>query len=74
MPMPTVTSDSVGTNVLFIYMDCTYMATLFKRTRKWEVRHWHGGLWVPSPALGVVDPRVIIEAERLLAIHKLTAL
>ena len=74
MPMPIVTSDSVGTTVLFTYMDCTYMATLFKQTRKWEVRHWSKGSWGPSPALGDVDPRVITEAERLLAIHKLTAL
>lgn len=77
MPMPIVTSDRIGTNVLFIYMDCTYMATLFKQTRKWEVRHWSKGSWGswgPSLALGDVDPRVITEAERLLAIHKLTAL
>lgn len=74
MPEPIVTNDSVGTHVVFNYMNCSYMATLHKQTHRWEVRHWYRGLWGPGPVLRDVDPRVIIEAERLLAIHKLTAL
>lgn len=67
-----VFKDTKGTNVLFIYMQCNYVATLTKEG-VWEVRHWPMDMRsMGRDKLSVVDPRVITEAKRRLALHMLT--